>query len=539
MRETIESGETGEMAEARGGADVLSLSAAQQAYLSAARSLLVERMQLAGRFGLDQFGGQRRIYDTLGYPVPGTLTFADYRERFERGGIAKRILRAAPRAMGWTGMQLVERPVSAHQSERKRAKRTGEIDKSGYTPFENEWDKFSTRLSVGSIIERADIIAGLGEYSVIYIGVREAAAKTDPNFLEKPLPRLRSSDDIVYLRVLSQENCYITEYVGDNSSDDPSDERYGLPKFYSVRLAGSTTGRRSSIGRDQGDANTRERKVHWSRIIHITQNPLYDEVFSRPELEAIWNYLVDLDKLAGGGSEAFWREAVNRVIFDIDKDIKAEELNAIVPGTNGKTAKEVFKDSLEEMEHELKKYMIGRGVTPKSITSSPKEFHNSARLILTLIASTVEQPQRILYGSEAGHLASTQDQENANSYVFARRAEFGNRAIRLFADRLISVNGLPKPTKYEPWWPNDNESTDQEKASIVSNIALANLHQHQADGTIIRTSAEMRDEYYDLDPLEIDPTAIATSSDVVADAVDSPQPDNLDNPVLDPGVVVQ
>src|SRR6476659_3367730 len=86
--------------------DVAALQAAEQAFLSAARSLLVERLHFARSFGFDQFGGQRDLFRVLGYPTH--ISFTDYKSRFERGGIAKRIIKAAPKGMGWSKVEIVE-----------------------------------------------------------------------------------------------------------------------------------------------------------------------------------------------------------------------------------------------------------------------------------------------------------------------------------------------------------------------------------------------------------------------------------------------
>lgn len=454
-----------------GGLPPASLSAAQEVFLSAAKSLLVERQRFARMAGFNLYSDRRKIFEVLGYPE--VIDFSMYLDRFERGGIAKRIVTAAPRSMGWVKIAIAEKKE----------------DLKTETDFELKVNSLFERLNVGSILERADVLAGIGEYSAIYIGAKELKGVS----LKEPLGTLRSPDDIVYLKPLRQDLCTITEWFGDKPDDDVSDPRYGLPKFYDVQIGGDT--RRSITGRGSSVASTTytTRTVHWSRVVHVTHNPLYNDTFSAPELEAIWNYLCDLDKLAGGGSEAAWKQAVIKTLFDLDKDVDPKTIDA--------TTKDKLKDDLDEMMHELKSHVFSRGVTPRNIQTDVFKFGENVRIILTLIASTMDIPQRILYGSESGHLASTQDQENFNAYKSARADSFGTPLVRQLIDRLIKHGALPKPTKYDVIWPSEDEMSEPEKADLINKLAAANRNQSLADKTIIMTADEMRDSVYSMDPL--------------------------------------
>lgn len=476
-----------------------SLQAAEQAFLTAARSLLVERLHFARNFGFSQFGGQRDLFRVLGYPT--SITFTDYKSRFERGGIAKRIVSAAPKSMGWSEMEIVEND-----------------DPESVTPFETAYKDLSQRLGIGSVLKRADIQAGIGEYSVIYIGAKEKRSLGDSSILEREMSRLSGPDDIAYLRPLPQDLAQIVEYIGDASDDDVSDPRYGLPKYYQIDLSGS---RRSITGMSSGPRGGvgSLRKVHWSRIIHVTHEPLDNEIFSPPELQAVWNYLCDLDKLAGGGSESAWKEAVNRTLFDLDKDIGPDggsitSQAAVDPAAveKFKEAKEKIKGDLEEMVNGLKQYVLTRGITPKTIPGKTVNFESNARVLFSLIAATMAMPQRKIFGSEAAHLSSTQDEEAWNDFKTLRRNDFGDPLVRQLVDRFIKYGALPEPAKkssagiwlYTPVWPTEQELSEKEKAGQVNTLALANRNQAAADGTVIVTNQEIRDMVYpELGPLEM------------------------------------
>lgn len=472
------------------------LSAVYSSLLNAAQSLLLERQRFARQFGLsgfDQFGGARQINEVLGYP--SAFSLEDFRDRFENGGIARRIILMAPEAMGWAKISIVE-----NRNLKKKTK------------LESEWQSLAKRLSVGNVFKRADIQAGIGEYSVIYIGVKEkigSNATGAAEVLMQEMPRLNGADDIVFLRPLPQDQATITEFVGDSSDDRVDDPRYGLPKYYNIQLSRM---HRHVTGTTSGALNSAQRKVHWSRIIHVTHEPLDNEIYTTPELQPIWHYLCDLDKLAGGGSEIFWKQALQKVLFDLDKDIGPDG-SSIAGTVSGapidpkklaafQESKEKLKIELEEMANNLRQYVLSRGVTPKTIGAAAPDFANNVKTIIGLIAATKNKPQRKLMGSERGHLASTQDEKSDNDTIAARQDEFGSAVVRDFVDRLIKYNGLPAAKdEYNIEWPTEDEMDELNKARLVNLLTLANLNQFKADGTIIKTSDEIRDSVYGAEPL--------------------------------------
>ncbi len=453
-------------------ASLLASSTSDPSTLVRVASVLLQRAQLSSRLGFDQFSGRRKLYEVLGYPT--SISFDDYNDRFKRGGIARRIIKTLPSMMGWGKFQVVERAIDEKGGKSK-------------TKFENEFQSLRDRLSLPSVFKRADILAGIGEYSGIYLGVREKGTidgKANANHLQNEISTLTGPDDLVYIRPLDKPSCEILEYVGDKPDDDVSDPRYGLPRYYDVRING-------------GISNTgmtgKTRKVHWSRIIHVTHEPLDNELFSAPALESVYNYLIDLDKLAGGGSEAVYREAVRRVLFDLDANIGPDQIDT--------PSKEALKDNLEDMMHNLKQYVFTRGVTPKTIDTSPVKFGENVKTIISLVSATLDIAQRRLMGSESAYASADIDKTSEEEVITARQDEFGTPLIRQFVDRLVKYNGLVTPSKYEIAWPSEDKKKIGKKVEVLRSIGLANQAQVKATGKPFVTSDEGRDMLLDLEPL--------------------------------------
>ncbi len=420
---------------------------------------LLDRVRWANQVGLT-FEGRRNLYAILGYAQQ--ITARQYRERYARGGIAKRIVEAYPKATWRGGVEIFE-----------------DEDPDKATAFENAFDELNERLHVWHALERADILAGLSTYSVILLGA--------PGEFDTELPK-GSPQQLVYLQpyfggggpgpagatwrsVATEVDATIEEL-----DDDATSPRFGEPLYYSLRRTNITL-------------PTEARKVHWSRVVHVAEGCLDDNVFGIPVLENVWNLLDDLDKVTGGGAEAFWLRANQGLHLDVDKDM------ALLPSDN---TLEKLREDLEKYQHGLTRMIRTKGVTVDTLGSDVANFGPSADAILKQIAGSKGIPLRILTGSEMGQLASGQDAENWNSQVQDRRTSYaGPMIVRRLVDRLIAYGYLPKPAQYEVGWPVEEEMTEPEKADLAVKLAQAN----STNGDLLFTDAEIREKTYDMKPL--------------------------------------
>jgi len=365
-------------------------------------SELVNRALLASRLGVDTYSGDRDVYKALGYPT--TLRFDDYYARYCRQDIAKAIIDRPVRATWQGALELIE----SNEAES--------------TPFETQWEKLDWELGIKSKLARVDRLTGLGRYGVLLLGLNDVTnARTD---LEKPVsPKAKK---LLYIKPLSEKSATISTWV-----DDPKDVRYGLPLLYEV-----------AIEDNNGNATTTI-KVHHSRIVHIVDEPLESEVYGRPRLEAVYNRLIDLEKVIGGDGEMFWRGARPGYQGKIDKDYQMTE------GT-----KQDLKDQIDEFENNLRRILVNEGMELEALAQQIADPTSHVNVNMQMISAVTGIPQRILSGSERGELASTQDITEWLSYVQTRREEHAEpRIIRPFVDKLIELGILPAPSQaYRVKW---------------------------------------------------------------------------------------
>lgn len=432
----------------------------RRSVLRSAASAIVERYQLADRFQMDWASGVGLsvIYTALGYKR--TLTIADYRGLYKRDGMAQVIVSLPVQEMWASGV---------HVYESEDPKVETEFDRAVKSFLETK------RLNVISRLSKVDVLAGLGQYAVLLIGVKDKPSAK----LSDEMPRLSSPDDVIYLTPYAEDNAEVIEKEGDTSS-----KRFGLPKMYRLKTE-QVVGGRSSI---------KPVDVHWSRIIHVAHGLLESDWCGTPDLEKGWNRLCDLTRVIGGGAKAAW----NRM--DPGKHVKLDPDYEHKPG-----ALDDLQDQLAEYEHDLRRTIATEGVDIEILSAAVDKFNTNADTILDQIAGTYRIPQRVLKGNELGLRATENDQENFSSTIAIRAAETGEPIIRQLTDRGIDYGFLPKPksSEYIVSFAKEKKLPDKDKAETVKAYAAANESQSKADGTVIYTRDEIRDKVGD-GPLEVE-----------------------------------
>ena len=400
-------------------------------------SALMNRSSWARRAGIS-FDGKRDLWKVLGYP--DEIQPKDYRAQFERGGIAARIVEVIAESTWRGGAEVVEDP-----------------DPQVETAFEKEFKALNKRLKILNAAMKADKLAGLGQYSGMLIGTTGA--------MESQVLR-RTADEILYLKPYGQEELKL--YDINVNTKDP---RFGQPATYKFKLE-------TPLQAGQNRA-TFERIVHWSRVIHVADNTLDDDTTGLPRLQRVWNLLMNLDKVTGGGSEAFWLRANQGTQFNLDKDVELSEEN-----------EKKLKDEIDEFANGIRRYVRTRGMEMETHGSDVADFAQPADAVLTQIAAAIGIPKRILLGSERGDLASSQDKGHWDDFVSDRRTRFaGPVVLETLINRFIEWGVLPEPKQYVVDWPQIKNLDEKGRADVANILSKVNK---QAGGVVLLPE-EIRD----------------------------------------------
>lgn len=403
-------------------------------------SVMVERAAVSQRLGLS-YGDDRDLYHALGYNK--SPQFNDYWARYSRQDVAKRIIDA---------------PVKASWKRHPEVNENDEIE----TPFEKTWGAIAkdAHLRLYHYIQRVDKLAGIGRFAILLLGFDDGKELSEP--AEGGIKNL------IYVRGYSEDSVQITEW-----EDDENEPRFGLPIYYTLTNTGFADG-------VSGSPSVRSnRRVHWTRVVHVAEDMLENEVFGTPRLKAVFNRLQDLELVSGSSAEMFWRGAFPGMGFmaDADAAFDAQALSEL-------------EDEIEEYVHGLKRYIRAQGVTIKQLSAQVADPTGHVDMLLKLISGSTGIPVRILTGSERGELASSQDESNWNSRVTERRDDYCELIIlRPLIDRLISVGVLPEPQtgNYSIDWPDLFSPSEKEQVDIAKVRAeiLATYTNAQGADTIL------------------------------------------------------
>lgn len=378
-----------------------------------AQTLMTVRSAIAQSMGMS-FDGKRDLYKSCGYPTD--VTHTQYYNRYVRGDIAKAVVEAFPDACWQIDPTVWDTDKATQES-----------------PFEMKWKEICLKSQLLSELKQADILAGIGQYSVLYLGFSDTQDVT-----KEP----KKGAELLYVTAFREGNAAISTTENDRTSP-----RFGLPTSYSFTVETAAGGAATS--------STSLMNVHWSRCIHIADNRVDSKVLGRSRLEAVWNRLQDIDTIMGGGAEGYWRAGFPGIFFGLDKDART---------TPASTA--AFNEQIENYIHSFSRVIKGQGITPHQMSATLQSPLGQLQCELWLVAATTRIPYRILTGAEQGEMASTKDQDNWNTRVGSRRLRFCDPyMLRAVIDRLVEIGALPTPQdgKYDTEWPSGREEKESEK----------------------------------------------------------------------------
>lgn len=404
---------------------------------------LISRLALGYNLG-STHTGSRQIEEVLGYK--DRLTYGDFKRAYLRYDIAQRLVNAYPEET-WSQVPTVQEDDQQQHD----------------TVFEETWNALAERLQIAHVLKRADILANLGRYAVVLIGLRNQSD------LAQPASPVRSPEDVLYLQVYSEEFVKIQKF-GENASVVD----FAQPTLYRLE-AGTPEPGRPTQPRRAGLL------VHPSRLLHVSgEYTLDDDLYGLPVLEAVYNKLVDLLKVVGGSAEMYWRDAKRRIAVEAREGYQVPETVA---------EEEAIATEMQEYEHGLRDVLRLVGAEAKNLSglvASPKEHFG---VLIQAIAGTRAIPQRILLGTEEGRLAGAQDDEAWLRRVGRRQLMYAEpRLLRPLIQRLGDLRALQLPqTPYVVDWGNLYSLSEQQRAVVAKDYATATAQYEQARATAITT----------------------------------------------------
>lgn len=409
-------------------------------------SLLGNRNKLGALLGM-MFGGKRQLYDVFGYTK--TVQYAAAYGKYNRQDIVARVIDAPAEALWTKPPQVV----------------------TGDAKWDEAWAKITAGGKIWSSIGRVDRLSGLGEYGVLLLGFDDAGS------MDKPIRG--GATKINYFQPYSIDGAKI-----DSFNLDPKSPDYMKPQIYNIQPVQESVTADKSFGKGfRADA---------SRVLHVVENPLTNDVYGNSRIERIYNLTDDLLKIVGGTAETFWLTGNRGMQIDVDKEMeltKEDEKN--------------LSDEIDDYQNQLRRVLRTRGVKVHTLGSDVPDPQNAFSMLISLISGATGIPKRILLGSEAGQLASEQDRNNWAERIMERRTSFGEpQIIRPLIHKLTLAGLLPEIDigKVKIIWPDAFALSPLEKAQTSAQRARSAVNMSKAiDSLEIFTEDEAR-EILDLTP---------------------------------------
>lgn len=389
-------------------------------------SQLLSRSMLGSRLGV-QFDGARDLYETFGYKRFPDVQ--DYQNMYDRHGLGHRIINKFADST-WNRTPVL---IDGEQ-------RSDTLDK-GATSFLKEWVALAKRLGVTQIMRQADIMSQIGRYAVVFLGT-SGTDYTQPS---------KKGGGLFFLSAYGEAVTTIEGLI-----QDVKNEKFGMPDRYTIQFN----------YQDEGLVMPGGTSIHHTRVIHIAEDKLGSRIYGTPRLQAPINRLWDLEKTTGGGAEAAWLAVWGGMLFTATEGMDLPD--------EGSAEARSMDEQMNKFFHRMQRYAVLKGVEAQNLGSQTVDIDKIYTTLKTDLAGTVGIPQRILFGSERGELASSQDMQEWNSLIETRRTNHAEPEVLYpFVDWCISMGVLPPPKsgEYKCEWYPPYSMTMMEKAQYANALA--------------------------------------------------------------------
>jgi hypothetical protein len=437
---------------------------------------------------------RRDVNAECGYPETEGMLVKDYRQMYERESVGTRVVELEP-------MESWQIKPEVYEDE----------DEEVETDFELSWLHVCDNLNqekeseektswfeaepkthpIWEYLKRVDILSGIGHFGVLLIGIDDGKDLKEPiegfqsnvvynadtaELSEKKMdakeePEEEEAEDkeeeepakeppktkykLLYLRAFDEDLVEINTY-----DTEPSSPRYGQPTMYTVTINDPLNNHQSGIG-----INTQSIEVHWSRIIHVTDNIGSSELFSAPRMRSVWNRLLDLRKIYGSSGEGYWQGAFPGISLETHPQLGGD---VTIDATS-------TRKTMYDYTNSLQRYIALSGMSAKTLSAQIVDPNPQIGACIDAICIKLRCPKRIFLGSERGELASTQDKDTWDARIKARREDYlTHRLIVPFINRLIRIGVLAEPkTGFKVDWEQEQVETAAEKATTAKTITEA------------------------------------------------------------------
>ncbi|GGX63204.1 hypothetical protein GCM10007385_35420 [Tateyamaria omphalii] len=388
-------------------------------------------------------GTKHDHYTDFGYPK--LVTFEHLHHMYERNDLAKAAVKK-------TTEKTFQNLPAILSGESEIADLADAFERLGF------WDKLS------DIDEYAQVSGYAG------FVIRVADGKT----FDQPVDGSVSLDDIVELVPAWSEQLKVSEWHLEQTDAD----KYGKPRLFTFHEAAMQT-----------EGAQRSVVVHPDRVFVWSSD---GTVKAKSSLLSGYNNLLDMEKISGAGGEGFWKTAAARLNIEIDKETNFDTFKKAVEDASGKSFQEALDDKAKKVNAGFDSSFITQGMKVGTFSIAlpqPKEFFD---IPLQAFAAGRSMPTKILVGMQTGERASTEDANEWNNTIMARRNRWTIPSIRMFLEKLEMLGALQSGWSIE--WDSLSDDTPKSKMERAKTMSDINNTQTNVDDQPVFSASEIREE---------------------------------------------
>lgn len=389
-------------------------------------STMMVRDRLANALG-QSHGGERDIYEVYGYPEQPSFNIMY--QYASRQGMAHRIVRGVPKSCWSDGFKMY-------------------ADDTLKTEILEDELAAICAADFTSVAMRADALNRIGRFSAIFVGVPDGL---DPR---EPIGSVRGKAlDVIYFRPFAYDGIEPHKY-----DNDPMSPRFGQPEEYQMQVMGR--------GDNEKDHARMPIIAHWTRVIHIVEEPFDSDIEGVPALQPVFNRILDLDKVLGGSAEAYFRNARGKIGFEVDSDFGTELLcDADAKASFDRAARSFTNNQQDQI------VSVGSKIVP--ISTAHQSPIDTVKALMWEVSGYTRIPIRYLTGEGSGQLAGSEDKLAYNSLIADRQLTFCNKIAERMLEILGECGAITVPDEYHIEWNIQDSTSEAEKAGIMAQKSAA------------------------------------------------------------------
>lgn len=399
--------------------------------------------------GYDFADTLHNIYLDFGYPL--SLEFFNFWNMYRRFGIARRVVELYP-DQTWSDDPIIV----------------------GGDQFNRELGKLNQDFGLWRRLKGLDTRQRVGRYAGLFMRVRDKVSPENP--IVGRLPGLGALVDMIPL--------YESQLQVSTTEDNVLKDNYGMPTMY--QFTSGTAGNRNEKAGSSF-------QIHPSRIIIASEDSDNSGIYGIPVLESIYNSLMDLRKVLGGGGEGFYKNSAQSIVFNLTDPASAKSNEKIL---------NKFNENFDDFSRNRSRRALWTPGMEANVLSSllldPKNFADNS---LNDVSAGSGIPITLLIGNQTGRLAGDQDSKGFLGQVQARRLDFGTDMVTDTLDWMIKWGILPA-SPYEVEWPDAMAPSREQKLNNAAKMAETNKIQFESAGDVPFSGEEIR-EAGGFDPEEL------------------------------------